>query len=249
MIGQQQEECSETKTWLEIFPFQRRFPEKGRIMKISTRLYSIGFIIALQCTAIAKERATYDLGTDFSLEHNPNGVWTYGMVTAAGDIVPFAVATTTPDDFGKPVEVWLDPLTSDAIFHNNLTETVISNGGDGVHPPNSVWSHPPLTARYESMVVRFTAPAPGRYQISASFRKVLSLVGNDVDLRIRHNGTELFSDTLERLGEPSTFHTKLKLRSGDTIEFLLADPGDGTYGDAVFMDITITPKKHSQVGK
>ena len=215
-------------------------------MTASTKLFTLAFIIAFQCTAMdaPKEGATYDLGTDFSLAQNPNGVWTYGMLTSAGDFVPFTTTMITSDDFGRPVEVWLDPLTTDAIFHNDLAETVISNGGDGVHPPNSVWSHPPLTDRYQSMVVRFTAPQPGRYQIRASFEKVLSVVGNDVDLRIRHNGVDLFSDTLERLDEPSTFQTRLKLRRGETVEFLLTDAGDGTYGDAVFLDITVSAKKH-----
>jgi len=220
-------------------------------MTISSKLFTIATIIAFQCTALAapRESATYDLGTDFSLARNPNGVWTYGVLTDADELVPFTVATTTPDDFGRPVQVWLDPLTSDAIFHNDLDETVISNSGDGVHPPNSVWSHPPLTDRYQSMVVRFTAPNPGRYRIRASFERVLSLVGNDVDLRIRHNGRDLFSDTSQRLDEPSTFQTRLKLSRGDTIDFLLTDAGDGVYGDVVFLDITVSSKKHPHSGK
>ena len=201
--------------------------------------------VCLTSSAIADQphRRIYNIGSDFSLASNPNGPWAYGIIGNDGIFKPFSTPGQTPDDKGVPVDLWYNPVTSDAIFHNQNDFTIISNGGEGVHPANSVWFHPPLATDERWAAVRFTVSKSGHYAIRATFTKVLHTLGNDVDLRIQRNGVDLFSDVLSAGEEPSAFATKLRLQAGDSIGFLIGDSGDGTFGDATFFDITLAGKK------
>jgi hypothetical protein len=208
------------------------------------------FCLCSSAIAGQSPKRIYNIGSDFSLASNPNGPWAYGVIRNDGTFVPFSTPTQSPDDNGVPVDLWYEPATSSAIFHNQNDFTIISNGGEGVHPANSVWSHPPLGADERWAVVRFTAPRAGQYAIHATFTKVLHTLGNDVDLRIQRNGVDLFSDVLSVGEEPSEYGRKVNLRGGDIVDFLIGDAGDGTFGDATFFDITLVskkPKKHDQV--
>lgn len=181
----------------------------------------------------------FHIGDDFSMLSNPQEPWAYGGISNDGTFTPFSTPASSPDDNGVPVDLWFEASTGSAIFHNQNDFTVISNGGEGVHPANSVWFHPPLGADERWAAVRFTVPKNGSYSIDATFTKILHTVGNDVELRIQRNGADLFSDILSAGEAPSTFQGMERLDAGDVIYFLIGDPGDGSFGDATVFDITL----------
>jgi hypothetical protein len=106
-------------------------------LKICSKLCTLGVLLPLLPSWGA---TTYRLGEDFSSDANPNGPWTYGYVPAKGHFTPFPAHEVGADDNGVPVPYWFNPITRSAIFYNpHPNTTVISYGGEGVHPPHSVW--------------------------------------------------------------------------------------------------------------
>jgi hypothetical protein len=209
-------------------------------MKTSCILILTLLVCSSPFTEAANRKVAFNIGDDFSLASNPRGPWAHGVINTSGFFVPFVEPLQVPDDNGLLVELWRDPFSGSAIFHNQNDVDAISNGGEGVHAPNSVWFHPPLGFDERWAAVRFTVPLTGRYSLEAAFTKILHTVGNNVELRIEHNGVVLFSDILGPSEPPSTFRGRFAVEAGDVIDFLIGDTGDGSFGDATVFDITLT---------
>jgi len=203
---------------------------------------ALAVVLCTTAFSVSAAQEVFNIGDDFSMLSNPHGSWAYGVILNDGSFVPFSTAIQSPDDNGVPVDLWYDPVGGSAIFHNQNDFTIISNGGEGVHPANSVWFHPPLGENERWAAARFTAPKTSKYSIDAIFTKVLHTVGNDVEVRIQRNGVDLFSTIFNQNSDPVTFQGEVDVHVGDRIDFLIGDTGDGMYGDGTFFDITLSSK-------
>jgi hypothetical protein len=196
-----------------------------------------------QAAPAVSPRLVHDLGQEFSLASNPNGLWTYGYWLIDDIFHPLTASEITLDDLGQPAEVWFNPYDRGiAIFHNSNNFALISNGGDGVHPPLSVWVDPPQTDNgfiTGLVTARFTVPETGTYKVKARFEKVLDQVGSAVVVTVLVNQRDQWSVPLDIGSKPAKFQRKLDLKAGDVVDFAVLDAGDGDFGDTVFIDATL----------
>jgi hypothetical protein len=90
----------------------------------------------------APSLADHDLSRDFSLAGNPNGVWSYGRQDAIGGA--FTLLGLAKTNFANvPIILWaINASTQPVIQHNDTTETVITDGGQGNYPPETTWFGP-----------------------------------------------------------------------------------------------------------
>lgn len=215
-------------------------------MKSIKTFLALTLVCGLQTVGLAAPTTASpasDLGWDYKLSANPNGPWTYGAIAHDGTFAKFTGKETTPDDKGALAEVWFNPENRRAaIFHNPADTTMVTNGGDGQHPPDSIWFD---TADPDQRftVARFIVPAKGEYNIKAAFEKVQTLGGNQANVHVFINGIGVFTATIDRGGRAAKFNSTLTLQSRDRVDFAVGDAGDGSYGDTVFVDATLRATK------
>lgn len=103
-------------------------------------------------------------------------------------------------------------------------------------PPRQVALRPGPRGQYS--VVRWTAPAPDRYSIAATFTGLFKAT---TDVHLLHNGRPQFSAQLNMGGNPNTAAEtcELPLEKGDRLDFVVGW-GDGSYGsDSTALTATI----------
>ncbi|HYV29204.1 MAG TPA: hypothetical protein VFA77_16845, partial [Candidatus Eisenbacteria bacterium] len=173
---------------------------------------------------------TYDVGRDFSLASNPNGVWSYGAVpTIGGTFTVMPVKGTVSADNGVPIDYWqIAPSVEPTVYHNGTTSTAIVAGGQGVLPPEGVWFYPGQTANYG--VIRFTVPSDGAgsYRIETAVQPGYdgSFQG-DTDFHVAEGGVELFSQFLSPTARTG-YTNVVSLAPGDTIDFIVGRGQDNS---------------------
>src|SRR5262245_41834866 len=111
---------------------------------MKTRTFRGGwFSLCILITGLVTGRAaSYDLAADYSTNSNPHGVWSYGWkATLAGNFVNFSHHAFLGIGQGQLLDYWgKSPESSPGtVFHNSGTQTVFSDGGQGVYPPGLVW--------------------------------------------------------------------------------------------------------------
>ncbi|HKQ38528.1 MAG TPA: hypothetical protein VJ063_10655 [Verrucomicrobiae bacterium] len=197
----------------------------------------------------------YDLSRDFSIRSNPSGAWTYGYTTNLGTaLIPFRLAKYNYDQNRVPVEVWaINSWEVPAVQRNNTSQTVISDGGQGVYPPGTVWFYPgPSTidgsAAYSEAiakqanfgVLRFTAPKGGTYALATALRSAYTgPISGDTDFHVLLNNRELFGQFLPAQGR-TVYNTRLRLLPGDTVDFVIGRGRDNSYhGSGLIIDATL----------
>jgi hypothetical protein len=196
---------------------------------------------------------TFDVSGDFSPLSNPAGAWTHGyQATLGGQFVPFTFFKYNFDQAGVPVEVWaISEFTVPAVQHNATTNTVISDGGQGVFPPGTVWFYPGPSDLDDGGadpndnygVIRFTVPSGGAglYNLHSIVRSAYTgPISGDTDYHVLHNGIELFGQFLPAEGE-TDFDAELILAVGDTIDFVIGRGLDNSFhGSGLIIDATLT---------
>ena len=144
----------------------------------AANLYSIilSCVLGLFGQAAWSAPTTYDLSRDFSIQSNPNGVWSYGSAEALGGTFT-ACAYARPSTSDTSPESW--EFTAGqwpAIYRNPTTNTITSDGGQGSFPPGTVWyaAGDDGTSRNFG-VIRFTVPEgkAGDYRIEVAVRSHL----------------------------------------------------------------------------
>ncbi len=173
--------------------------------------------------------STYNLAGNFSLASNPNGVWSYGSKTnIGGQFTPLSYARAgTAQSWEFQAGVW------PAIYRNNSTNTLVTDGGQGVFPPGSIWLAAGENGTPRNFgVIRFTVPAGagGSYLIESRARSgFVGPISSDADFHVARNGTELFG-----LNRPASstnwvgYTNTLTLAAGDTIDLLTGRGSDGS---------------------
>jgi hypothetical protein len=199
----------------------------------------------------------YDLSRDFSVASNPSGVWTYGYSTNLGsELIPFTFSKYNYDENDVAFEVWaINSWEVPAVQHNNTSQTLISDGGQGIYPPGTVWFYPgpstidgsadaseSIAAQANFGVLRFTVPADGGgdYDVLAAVRSAYTgPISGDTDFHVLVNGTEVFGEFLPAEGR-TAYNTQLSLNPGDTVDFVIGRGEDNSYhGSGLIIDATL----------
>ena len=178
--------------------------------------------------------ATHDLGRDFSLAANPNGVWSYGSITnLGGQFTPLSfMRAGTPESWEYQAGTW------PAIYHNNSMSAIVTDGGQGVYPAGSVWLAAGENGTPRAFgVIRFTVPAGGDGSYLIETRNRSGLVGpisSDADFHVAQNGVELFG--VNRLASSTDwvgYSNTMALAAGDVIDLLTGRGADGSQPGSV----------------
>ena len=168
----------------------------------------------------AAPAASYDAVTDFSLASNPNGVWSYGSLSAYTGGTFSLYASTMADANFPGSQVWYNgqsqPNTA-AVLRDNSDSTA-TNGGSVFYYPGLL----ELDGENLITAVRWTAPAAGTYNVAGLFQRTDNSGNGPVSVRVVENSTTvLFSaDSFVTFGSQQTFNlTNLSLPAGTTLNF------------------------------
>lgn len=190
--------------------------------------------------------ATYNVSRDFLTITNPAGPWSYGWkstLNGAFSRLPFHGAD--PGINGGVWEYWYRlPSVPASVYRNSGTGTLVSNDGQAVYPPGTVWFGPGLDGNADNFsVIRFTVPpgASGVFRIATAVRPSLNgPIAGDTDFHVVHNGSELFGHNLPP-DSSADYTNALRLADGDTIDFIAGRGQDGReYGGGLKISAALT---------
>jgi hypothetical protein len=216
----------------------------GYSVVVGNSLGSVTSSVAVLSVNVPPPPAAFDASRDFSSLANPSGAWSYGWKGSLGGVFNLlTVRGTVPFDNGVPVDYWRFSSSSEpAIFHNGATNTAISNGGQGVHPPGALFyfGGPNGTGRNFG-VLRFTAPAAADYQLETAVKPYLNgPPQGDTDFHVVRNGVELFGTNLA-VTATASFNPVLSLNAGDTIDLAIGrGADDSNFGSGLDITARIT---------
>jgi hypothetical protein len=182
---------------------------------------------------------TADVAADFSINSNPNGVWSYGWSLTLGSSLILSTSPRVRDG----VNQWAGDLAEDgnpAEYHNG-TAGVILLGGGARFEPGEFGMHPGPHGEYA--VVRYTAPAGGTVSIISAFSGQ-DTTGTSSDAHVLLNGLSLLDGFVEGNGTRSivAFDRTLKIQQGDTIDFAVGFGSNQTFfGDSTGLAAAIQP--------
>jgi len=183
--------------------------------------------------------ADYDAVRDFSIVSNPNGVWSYGWLSALGSPLNLYAVTDTTTFAG--LSAWLESgmMYAPPLVGHNDTQSVICFLSFCV-PPSYLQLHP--GPNKEVSVVRWTAPTSGNFFLQGAVVGLDHYSTTNLYLVLNSNNN-LFSATIDGYKSPLFFHHVLTMSAGDTLDFAVEVGQDGTY----FNDSTGIQFKVTQV--
>jgi hypothetical protein len=181
--------------------------------------------------------ASWEIAGQFNAAQNPFEVWTYGYTVKAdctGPMIPFKNKLSN-SMVGRPFDNWMLGTTMNS---SDLPSVSQSKGNTLLTPlklsPNGISMHP--GPQGQCAVVRFTAPAAGKYSLMGRFwAQNTSGVGNstDTDVMVVINSSSpppILSANIKALGSPPTnmpfTKTGVSLAVGDTIDFKVGAHGN-----------------------
>lgn len=174
----------------------------------STLIFSIGAI------NLGHAAVSFDVATDFSVNSNPNGAWSYGYsATLAGPIILNAESGTT-----SAVDFWRTNIDSGvpASLHNP-TQSVATLSTLQLQPGQFAF-HPGPNNQYEK--ARLTVSTTGDYSVAGIFSGA-DTRGTTTDVHILLNGASIFNGSVNGFG-PNTgpsFSFIVSLGTNDTLDF------------------------------
>jgi len=179
------------------------------------------------------QSGSYDAAAFFEqgwINHtNPNAVWSYGYSSSFTGPVTLYTSTVQNGVNGPNAQFWLAP----SVDIGNSPAAEFNNGpayddGNVDFLANEFVLVAGIGGQYSDLV--FTAPAPGTYQITSSFRGDQYCVGTVVG--VVANGTLLFNSTVTAEGQVVPFNTQVSLSKGGTAVFSVG-PGGGCQNTGV----------------
>ena len=199
-------------------------------------------IATLLIAATTAHATTFNAAADFSLNSNPNGVWTYGYSPTLGG--PFVLNTNSGTTLaGNPnFSYWGTNIGANAtpvVFKN--TAATNQQGGGANLDPGQIAFHPGPSGEF--CIVRWTSPIAESILLNTIFTGRDNINGTTTDVHIFHNGGSLFDGLVNGfgLGSGPSFATSLSVLQGDTIDFAVGIGSNGTYiSDTTGLDATIT---------
>jgi MYXO-CTERM domain-containing protein len=197
----------------------------------------LAVVLSVSLCGSATWAATYNPQTAFA-GVNPNGVWSYGMLTStnpnpATNLVLFSTYSTNNNASG--VNVWSNLPTNSpfpGIFDNTNSSTTTVYSTIQI-PGNTLVLHPANDdTEVQQTDLRFTAPiALDVSNIAATFAAA-DTSGTTSDAHVYVNGVLVFSHAINNAGNGTeTFNSgPLVLTAGETVDFTV-DDGGNTYGN------------------
>jgi PEP-CTERM motif len=201
-------------------------------------LLAIGFL-ALSGSFGSQARAgiIYNAVNDFSLASNPNGVWSYGSLSALSGGNFTTINSTLINASYTGQNAWYNGLQ----IPNAI---VVDKNTSGVTQTFQTVTLPATELRLdgESGIadVRWTAPTAGSYSIAGLFQRIDN--GNvPVSVRVLLNGVALFSvDNFSTFNAQQAFNlANLTLKAGDVLDF--AEGAPQFNNDSTGLSVTIIP--------
>ena len=195
-------------------------------------------MIALQLTSAA---TAYNPSLDFSLNSNPNGVWSYGYSTSLGgsmtlhqehaqlDMGLYSWRTST-SGYDVP-GIFYNPTESTIVYTPNPEANMVWN-------PHQTSLHPGPNGEFS--ILRFTPPEDGRFQLQGQFSSVDQYYGAQTDVHILRNGASIFEGYIAGPTSTAPFNDSLQLAVGDQLDFVV---GIGLYSfgwDSTGLDLVVT---------
>lgn len=170
-----------------------------------------------------------DAAAQFTPTQNPNGNWTYGWsVQLASTFTPYLLHSTVLTS----LEVWDTSPGSlrPSVFRNASNSTVVY-GGKFTMTAGELGFHPGQSN--EHSIIRWTAPATGRYAIDALFTGLSGAGGapvTTVSVTVLINGTVGSGKTINTNGGPnmvSFVQAHNQLNAGSIVDFVVDYGNDG----------------------
>jgi hypothetical protein len=211
----------------------------------------------------------FDPGANLSLDENPNGVWQYGH-TVSETLEPSAFR---PDEYeyhdgAFPVSFWQPSAAihfpyiaghhrSQAVEYAPPWPATSPNAGTKrpgwIVRPGQLAMEASNTGQYS--VVRFTAPAAGKYHVSALFEGIHCGLST-TDVHVMHGTQTLFSADIDGYGGDPAFHRiqganptavyagTVELHAGETIDFAVGYGSNRThYNDTTGLSVRLEPSR------
>lgn len=162
----------------------------------------------------------YDVVADFSASANSNGVWSYGWCTNVGG--QFQLMAT--NQFLPGIIGWWNgvALPNSVSIFKNLTASAITNGL--IFDTDTLLTDPESYA----VVVRFTAPTNGIYQVQGLFRlQVPNPPARNLNIQINNTNTAYYFNTAGGVnGSEYPFNFPVSLKQGDSLDFISSYAGN-----------------------
>lgn len=219
-------------------------------LRVAVRLLSF----VLVCSG-AQSQTSFDVGADFSLEKNPNGVWQYGYsLTKSLEPSEFRLDTQTEivdaTGFWHPAEnKGPGPGYYPYIAYNRTKETQYGSRKGWAVRAGQVAMEASNSGQYS--LIRFVAPRRGTYRITARFEGIHFGLST-TDVHVLHNSSTLFSANIEGYGGDPGFHKveganpraeysgEIVLQENDTVTFACGYGANKThFGDTTGLQARI----------
>lgn len=208
------------------------------------RLVGLSIMVLSLTPLLASAQApTYDAVRDWSIQSNPNGVWSYGYLTAWG--APFTLYTVEDQNNCWPgTSRWtITECTAPTVSHNDTSKTIC--GETWCFPPSDLGVHPGPNG--ELSIVRWTAPSSGKYSMRVRFQGIDWYFPTTTYVYVKLNtNTFLLKAPITSYEQPLTFNPPaIELRAGATLDFVVDWGKDKSYiGDSTGVEVkiwTVTP--------
>jgi hypothetical protein len=192
----------------------------------------------------------YDAAADFG-NTNPRGVWSYGKGTLGGEFQAYPTFKT------DKVQWWMGSAGWQSVHKNaNATQLTLSPGLD--LQPGALVMHPGDGTDHRT-IIRFTAPADGRYLVDAKWTTIdkqakrtwswistnaASATGTALPSGFR----ELHSVGMSGFGSIAASKQEVLLKKGEILSFEIGNGGDKFLDDSVKAEIAVTQLPSSATG-
>ena len=197
------------------------------IKRLSTAV-ALSLLVSLAASA-----QTYDAVKDFSIASNPNGVWSYGYLTAPR--TPLILYTWSDNQCLPGMSWWgvyLGGCNAMPVVGHNDTDQIICWLTNCLPPeflmPQAGWND-------ELSVVRWTAPSSGTYLVRGAVMGIDCYYPTTSNFHVMYNTTkQLLRVVVDSCNSPFSFHHRMVFATGDTLDFVVdagndKNPtGDGT---------------------
>ena len=187
---------------------------------------------AASAQALQWKNADYDAVRDFSIQQNPNGVWSYGWEATLGDPLTLYMLTDTTSIPG--MSVWYKSGDKfwdgyPVLGHNDTTKKICVSKTACV-PPAYLFLHPGPSGEFS--VLRWSAPSTGRFLIEGAFMGLDFVGPTTTDVHVLVNSKKsLLNGPITSYKWPLTFNLTVKVSAGDTVDFAVGFGKDGSYND------------------
>ena len=167
---------------------------------------------------------TYDAARDFSTQSNPNGVWSYGWLLSPTGPLTLYTSGSTCNQFPGISEWAQGPCDSSEppLVRHDDTDQALCYESWCIGPTYLVLSPGEPDTNLEYSVVRFTAPASGRFLLQGTFAGADAVGPTSVDVHVLLDGKiSLLSGPITSYKLPMQFAAVKHLNAGDTIDFMV----------------------------